>query len=84
VNKPYILQNLKDAEEELRRTIADVESDSDYAYAEFLIAMSHLYHHINTAWNARDSHPADSTECSEENFNKWRAMPTSAELLLVE
>jgi hypothetical protein len=84
MNRNYILYNLKEAQEELRRAIAEIESAHEYEYGDFLVPMSHLYHHINTAWNARDSSQAESDQCSEENFNKWRTMPTSLELLLVE
>lgn len=84
MNKQYILLNLNEALEELQSTISELETKSDYDYGEYVVAMSHLYHHINTAWNARDTSESDSTECSEENFHKWRKFPSPDELLFEE
>ena len=82
MNKDYLLWHLKEAKEELDRTIVEIEESSDYDVGEYLVAMSHLYHHINTAWNARDAPNDEAAECSEENFKKWRKLPQKSELLL--
>ena len=50
-----VLFHLREAKEELDRTIAEVETTSDYGVREFRVAMSHLYHHLNTAWNGREA-----------------------------
>ena len=84
MNKQYILFNLNEALEELQSTITKLGAQPDYDNDEYVVAMSHLYHHINTAWNARDASESDSAECSEENFHKWRRFPRSDELLLDE
>jgi hypothetical protein len=39
------------------------------------VELQHLYHHINTAWNARDSTNAVG-EASEVEFREWSAFPT--------
>ena len=75
MNRRYVLYNLREAEEELRRTIAEIESTPDYGYGEFSVRMAHAYHHLNTAWNSRDENEAVVRECSEENFRRWRQMP---------
>jgi hypothetical protein len=80
VNKQYILYNLRDALEELRSTISEIERTPDYGYGEYVVAMSHLYHHVNTAWNARDASESEANECSEQNFLKWRMFPDYSEL----
>ncbi|MEQ1914254.1 MAG: hypothetical protein HOP24_08200 [Sideroxydans sp.] len=84
MNKKYILFHLNEAFEELQSTIAELGAQSDYDNDDYVVAMSHLYHHINTAWNARNASESDSAECSEENFRKWRRFPKSDELLLDE
>ena len=84
MNKPYILFNLREALQELQSTISEIEASPDYDYGEYVVAMSHLYHHINTAWNARDASEAEANECSEENFYKWRKFPDYSELFLDE
>ena len=76
MNKDYVLFHLGEAKEELDRTILEFRDDSEYDDVEFLVAMGHLYHHLNTAWNARDVSPDRAEECSEEDFQSWRQMPT--------
>lgn len=84
MNKEYILYHLKEAQEQLLESISGLESDPEYDIGEFLPDMSHLYHHINTAWNAREASEAAAANCSEADFNSWRKMPSSIDLLLME
>lgn len=76
MNKEYILYNLKEAFGELNSIIQEIENDATYEYGDFVIPMQHLYHHLNTAWNSRDSTKDESVECTEVNFEKWRQFPT--------
>ena len=80
MNKENILFNLREAKEELDRTIDKLGNKTDYDYEEYLVAMTHLYHHINTAWNARDVDEKRAKACSEEDFQKWRRFPNPNEL----
>lgn len=75
MNKEYILYNLKEALEQLSNTIRELETDKDYEYGDFRVDMEHLYHHVNTAWNAQNSSNQESRECSESNYNVWRQFP---------
>ena len=75
MNKSYILYNLKEAYAQISETIAEFESNSDYGFPEFKVEMEHIYHHLNTAWNAQNSTEQESNECSEENFQLWRRFP---------
>ena len=63
MNTDFLLFNLREAQEEIEKTIRDLETDSDYGEPEFFVAIMHLYHHVNTAWNARDSTPEQSKNC---------------------
>jgi hypothetical protein len=82
MNKEFILSNLRDAAQELASTIHDIESDTEYEYGNFAVAMNHLYHHLNTAWNGRNASDAEVKECTEDNFFKWRQFPNSDEIYL--
>jgi len=84
MNREYILFHLKEAQEEIESTIAEIEKDSEYGYGNYVVSMSHSYHHVNTAWNARDVSNENAERCSNEDFNKWRQFPDSNELLLNE
>ena len=82
MNRDFVLWNLKEAKAELDRTIAEIESTSDYGHGEFFVSMGHLYHHLNTAWNARDVSVQRANECSEEDFFAWRQFPPEDEIYL--
>ena len=49
MNRDYVLYHLREAEEELIRTIREIANVAEYDYGGFVVAMMHLYHHINTA-----------------------------------
>ena len=82
MNRDHTLFHLREAREELNITITEIEQDAEYDYPDLVVAMNHLYHHLNTAWNGRDATPEAHEDCSEENFNSWRKFPCNAELLL--
>jgi hypothetical protein len=42
--------------------------------------MQHLYHHLNTAWNARDASPERVAAASGADFFRWRQFPWEIEL----
>lgn len=75
MNRNFILYNLNEALEQLSSTIKELEANPDYHYGEFIVDTAHLYHHLNTAWNAQNASNEEVEECSEENFYKWRGFP---------
>ena len=83
MTKDYVLWNLQEAAEELSRTIQSLRGDADYGDPELGVAMSHLYHHLNTAWNARHATRAQVEECSAEHFSAWRQFPSDVDMTLV-
>ena len=84
MNTKFLLFNLREAQEELEKTIKELESNADYGEPEFSVAMWHLYHHVNTAWNARNSTSEQSANCSDEDFNRWGLYPTDLEEMRVD
>jgi hypothetical protein len=54
MNKKYTLYNLKEAKEQLDEVLLELENNSEYDFGEFSVDIQHLYHHINTAWNAQN------------------------------
>ncbi len=81
MNKEHLLFHLNEAREELEQTIRACESDTDYSEAELFVAMQHLYHHINTAWNARGLNRDRIAQATDQDFNNWGAFPTDLEPL---
>jgi hypothetical protein len=80
VNREYILFHLREAAAQLAQTIHDVETQADYGYGEYSVATTHLYHHINTAWNSREESNEAVAECSEADFDRWRQFPKDLDL----
>ena len=78
MNREYVLWNLREASEELRMLIAGLETGE--GVEEFHVGVTHLYHHLNTAWNARDASDSEARECSGADFLKWRQFPTDIDL----
>jgi len=82
MNKDFMLFNLREASEEILRIIHEVESDPEYGYGDYVVGMTHLYHHINTAWNARGVPEDRARQCSEQDFFRWRQFPSIEEIYL--
>ncbi|HEX6993788.1 MAG TPA: hypothetical protein VF339_06535 [Gammaproteobacteria bacterium] len=80
LNKAYILFQLREAAESIRTLIQEIEDDPDYDIGAYTVDMMHLYHHVNTAWNARYSTKEESDACSEEDYERWRRYPNDLEI----
>ena len=81
MNKPHIRLHLAEARQALDQVISEIDSDPEYEFGSYRVDMEHLYHHINSAWNARDASEQATSECSEEDFRRWRQFPTDIELI---
>ena len=44
--------------------------------------MSHLYHHLNTAWNGREMSDEAFREGSQVEFDLFRKFPSNEEMML--
>ena len=75
MNRDWVLFHLSEALEELEGTIVEIRESAEYDDAEFLVAMSHLYHHLNTAVNSRDASESEIREPSDAAFKQWIAFP---------
>lgn len=80
LNEAYISFHLREAAESIRERIEAIESDPEYEIGSYTADMMHLYHHVNTAWNARFSSEEESEACSEENFERWRQYPSDLQM----
>jgi hypothetical protein len=80
MNKEIILFHLEEASEELERTIRELKEKDPYDFEEFQVAMGHLYHHLNTAWNDRNC--TDEEHRKSSKFNKWRNFPVESDFFL--
>ena len=75
MNREWVLFHLGEAQGELAATIQAIREDPEYDYGEFLVAVQHLYYHLNTAWNSRDATADQVAGQSDEDFNRWSQFP---------
>lgn len=80
MNREWILHHIKDVHEEPRCVLEEFEKRSDYDAGEYLVAMMHLYNHLNTAWNSKGASLEEVRTCSKESFSKWRQFPSDIDL----
>ena len=82
MNKDYVLWHFERAHEAIDEIIADMKSNRSYEYGEYIVDMTHVYHHLNTPWNARDATKEAARECSDQDFHRWRQFPPEEEIYL--
>lgn len=80
MTREHVFSHLREAADSLARVIREMEADPEYSEAELEVEMAHLYHHVNTAWNARKASPERTAACSLEDFRDWRQFPTDIDM----
>jgi hypothetical protein len=80
MNHEHITFHLREAEEALARTIKELRDNPDYDFAEYWVAMQHLYYHFNTAWNGRDATPEQLEHLTDDLFDQWAKYPDPEDL----
>jgi len=83
MNKRLVTFHLSEAQEQLRDMLEEMSKDPEYDYGEYFVHIQHLYHHVNTAWNARDVPDSEAEPGSDELFKRWGRFPRDL-LLLVD
>jgi hypothetical protein len=74
-----ITSNLEDALEELKSLDSQLLSGEMPDEVELRIALQHIYHHINFAWNTRHISPDAYANLTRENFDLWGKFPEDIE-----
>ena len=57
-----------------------MRSRPEYDDGTFQWDLNHVYHHLNTTWNARNASREPTEVCSEEDFYGWRQFPTDIDM----
>ena len=74
MNREWVHFHLQKASEELQTLVTALES-STIEDEEFEIAMTHAYHHLNTAWNSRSISDEQARQHTDWDFVQWRQFP---------
>ena len=76
-----IAYDLEDALEELKRLTKSISSGNRPDEVEIQIAMQHIYHHLNFAWNTRYESIQNYADIMDEKFVQLGKFPQDLELL---
>ena len=74
MNFKIISSNVEEALEELKNISKEVHAEK-MDEVEFQIALQHVYHHLNVAWNARYASSESYRNMSDQNFKEWGSFP---------
>ena len=75
MNWKIILNEIRDAREELQRIEQQIASNSKPVEIELELSLRHAYHHLNTAWNVRHTQTAKYRNLTEADFKNWGKFP---------
>lgn len=81
MNRDHVLFHLREASEELSRTISQIESDPAFSRGEFALPMLNLYHHLNTVWNTRSLDARQIAVATDRDLNAWGLFPVDLAIL---
>ena len=68
-----LMYELEDAEDGLKSLFKDISADPEFDETDFRIHMTHVYTHLNRAWNARNA--TSEQQDDETLWEKWGQFP---------
>ena len=80
LNKDYIIYNLQEAKVEIDTLLKELRENRCCEHDDFFPLMKHIFHHINTAWNARYASKKETHEYAEADFTRWRQFPDDLDM----
>ena len=83
MNREFVLFHLREAAEQLARTVHELESDPEYGSGELLLAAQHAYHHLNSAWNGQELHELKANNLTDATWNRLGEFPSDFPLMSV-
>jgi hypothetical protein len=83
VNREHVTWHLSEARAAIDGILEELASSRDYDESEFWVDMQHAYHHLNTAWNARNATVDQVARAGDAEFNRWSALPTDLPMMTV-
>jgi len=83
LNWEIVKWNIIEAREQLEE-IEQKIANGEISEGRFEVMVTHAFHHLNFAWNARRASMKRYSKMSEEDFNAWGGIPSDIELLKIE
>lgn len=75
MNTMIVRSNIVEAKDELERIIAELDSGEIADEGLLQSYLEHAYHHLNFAWNTRQSAEAKVIACAYKDFKRWSKFP---------
>ncbi len=75
INWEIVSSNLAEAKEELDELVAGKAPEGTTRDVWFQIALQHIYHHLNFAWNVRHESTEKYANLTDEDFERWGRFP---------
>jgi len=60
---------------------ARLKTGENVLFDDFHLAMAHIYHHLNSAWNGRYTTDQRWRDCSDQDFSDWQKFPKDLPLI---
>lgn len=80
MNKPYVIYNLQEAQEEIEIILSKIR-DPNYSHEALYRSFQHLVHHVNIAWNSREKNESETLEPSDSDISEWSQYPKDLKLI---
>ena len=79
MNTKFISYNFEEIQEEVDLVLKKM--NNGMTEEEFYKAAQHIYHHLNIAWNSRDTQPHIVFDLDDPRMQDWMKFPTDIRLL---
>lgn len=84
MNREWVLFQLGEAANALTQAIENIDATPDYDDIQLAGDMQHIYHHVNTAWNARNAEGSEVEPGSDQLFTAWSQLPSDLDMMSLQ
>ncbi|MGE5086477.1 MAG: hypothetical protein ACM3MG_09275 [Bacillota bacterium] len=79
MNTKFIVYNFQEIEEEIAIVMSRIRKGM--SHEEYYKSVQHIYHHLNIAWNARESLPEGVADLDDPRMDEWKEFPKDLKLI---
>lgn len=79
MNSKFILYNFQEIEEEVEILMSRLRTE--LTHDDFYKSVQHIYHHLNIAWNARNTEPGIVPDLDDPRMDEWKEFPKNIKLI---
>ena len=82
MNTKFITYNFQEIQEEVELVLRQMQTGQKGAsHEKFYSSVQHIYHHLNIAWNARNSGEDTVFDLDDPRMDEWKEFPTDIKLI---